>query len=111
MVMLVENQEHLYLIQLGSLLENTEDGICVMDANTLLFEYANKNAQTYLGYSMAELRNLTPRDLQPTQNVVIFDEVINPLYNGVATEFGKNSTLSLYGKSLRAVMTISSQSG
>lgn len=79
--MLVENREHLYLIQLGNLLENTEDGICVMDANTLLFEYANKNAQTYLGYSIAELRSLTPRDLQPTENVVIFDEIIIPLYN------------------------------
>jgi hypothetical protein len=30
---------------------------------------------------------------------------------GAATEFGKNSTLSFYGKSLRVVMAINARSG
>ena len=42
------------------------------------------------------------------RNISNIDKVVKV---GAVTEFGKNSTLSLYGKSLRAVMTISSQSG
>jgi diguanylate cyclase (GGDEF)-like protein/PAS domain S-box-containing protein len=74
-----------HLTRLGRMLELSDDGICVMDAETLRFEYANENAQHYFGRSLLELLNLTPRQLQPVAEFAAFQEAIKPLYNNEKT--------------------------
>src|SRR5687768_17275310 len=44
---------------------NSNAGVYLIDADTLRCEYANRTAQCDLQYSMAELRELLPRDGEP----------------------------------------------
>src|SRR5687768_9992400 len=44
---------------------NSNAGVYLIDADTLRCEYANRTAQFDLQYSMAELRELMPRDGEP----------------------------------------------
>ena len=46
-------------------LENSLNEILIFDNKTLCFIDANKVAQSNLGYSMEELRSMTPMDIQP----------------------------------------------
>jgi PAS domain S-box-containing protein len=68
------------LIDMLYLLERSVDGICALDAVTLHFVYANENAQSYLGHSLTELFDLTPRELQPAAAFAAFQEALKPLY-------------------------------
>ncbi len=74
-----------HLFRMGRLLDRSDDGICVMDAKTQQFEYANKNAQQYLGRSLPELRGLTPKDLQPVAAYADYQEALKPLYSNEKT--------------------------
>ncbi len=53
------------LQRLGRILDSTVNEIYVFDAQTLKFIMVNQGAQRNLGYSMEELRGMTPLDLQP----------------------------------------------
>ena len=53
------------LQRLGRILDSTVNEIYVFDAHTLNFTMVNQGAQRNLGYSMDELRHMTPLDLKP----------------------------------------------
>ena len=53
------------LQRLGRILDSTVNEIYVFDAHTLQFTMVNQGAQRNLGYSMDELRHMTPIDLKP----------------------------------------------
>jgi PAS domain S-box-containing protein len=67
-------------VRMARLLEGSDDGICVLDAKTFHFEYANANAQGYLGHSMTELFEITPKELQSDADFASLKEAIKPLY-------------------------------
>ena len=53
------------LQRLGRILDSTVNEIYVFDACTLKFTMVNQGAQRNLGYTMDELRHMTPLDLKP----------------------------------------------
>lgn len=63
-------------------LENTLNEIYIFDAETLRFLEVNRGARQNLGYSMEELRDLTPLDLNPEFTFESFTELIEPVRKG-----------------------------
>jgi PAS domain S-box-containing protein len=73
-----EEQAH----RLSYLLEESLNEIYVFDAETLKFLMVNKGARMNLGYTMDELRALTPLDLNPAYSPESFAALVQPLRAG-----------------------------
>lgn len=68
--------------RLGHVLEGSLNEICVFDAASLRFLEVNRGARENLGYTMEELRALTPVDLKPEFTPEGFLELLAPLRCG-----------------------------
>jgi PAS domain S-box-containing protein len=68
--------------RLGRMVEDAHGEIFVFDSETLRFLQVNRGARENLGYSMEELRELTPLDLKPDYTEERFAELIKPLREG-----------------------------
>ena len=68
--------------RLGRILENSLNEIYIFDAETLRFIEVNRGARENLGYTMEELRELTPLHLKPEFTEESFAELLRPLSNG-----------------------------
>lgn len=75
-----KSQELAYAM--GQILEDSLNEIYILDANTLKFIQVNKAARDNTGYSMEELKKLTPIDLSRALSMDDFKELIKPLLNG-----------------------------
>ncbi len=71
---------------LGSILENSLNEIYIYDAATLLFTLANHGARKNTGYSMDELKYLSPVNLKPDFTIEEYKQLINPLLSGEKEE-------------------------
>lgn len=69
-------------IQLGRILDDSDNEIYVFDAVSLRFIKVNRGARKNLGYSMDELRNLTPFDIKPEISEANFRGLVTPLHSG-----------------------------
>jgi len=67
---------------LGRVIEESLNEIFVFDSETLKFINVNRGARENLGYTMEELKNLTPLDLKPEFTQEQFNEFIRPLRTG-----------------------------
>ncbi len=65
--------------RLGRIIEETLNEIYMFDSETLGFVEVNQGARKNLGYSMAELRGMTPLDIKPEFTRKQFLDRINPL--------------------------------
>ncbi|WP_390886676.1 PAS domain-containing sensor histidine kinase [Lacinutrix neustonica] len=54
----------------------------VFDAKTLKFVNVNYGGQKNIGYSLAELKTMTPLDIKPDLSEVTFQKIIDPLLDG-----------------------------
>jgi len=68
--------------QLGRIVEESLNEVYVFDAKTQLFTMVNRGARENLGYSMSEMRQLTPFNLKPELTQAQYDELLIPLLNG-----------------------------
>jgi PAS domain S-box-containing protein len=68
--------------RLGRLLEAAGGEICLFDAATLRFLEANRGARENLGYSMEELRALTPLDIGDEIEPAQLEAALAPLRSG-----------------------------
>lgn len=68
--------------RMGCILEQSWNEIYTFDADTLHFVDASDGACQNLGYSMAELRQLTAVDLKPEFTIEQFEALIGPLRRG-----------------------------
>ncbi len=66
----------------GRILASSLSEIYTFDARTLRFIRVNRKARENLGYSMEELRHLTPLDLAPEFTPGSFEKLLAPLYSG-----------------------------
>ncbi|HSG66968.1 MAG TPA: PAS domain S-box protein [Gammaproteobacteria bacterium] len=64
---------------LGDVLEALTNEILMFDEKTLRFMYANRGARENLGYTMEEMRRLTPLDVKPEFSRETFEALIAPL--------------------------------
>jgi len=67
-------------------LENSLNEILIFDSQTMRFIDVNKVAQSNLGYSMEELRCMTPVEIQPQFTSESFASLIEPLRTGQQPE-------------------------
>jgi len=66
----------------GRILDSSLNEIYVFDAGTLHFIHANHGACGNLGYTIEELRGMTPLDLKPGFTREAFERVVRPLRSG-----------------------------
>lgn len=65
-----------------SLLDGTRVAVFIFDPDTLRFSYVNQGAVDQLGYTEAELREMTPLDIKPDYDEPRFREMLSPLLSG-----------------------------
>ena len=65
--------------QLALIVEHSLNEIYIFDVNSLNFQTVNQKARENLGYSMEELRNLTPLDLKPGLSRPVWDRLTGRL--------------------------------
>ncbi|MBK6645006.1 MAG: PAS domain S-box protein [Anaerolineales bacterium] len=68
--------------RLSDVLEASLNEIYIFDPVSLGFEYVNSGARLNLGYSLEELKTMTPVDLKPQFTEASFRNVIAPLLSG-----------------------------
>ncbi|NLV27231.1 MAG: PAS domain S-box protein [Methanomicrobiales archaeon] len=68
--------------QLGDILDKSLNEIYIFDSDTLLFLYVNKGAITNLGFTLEELKEMTPLDIKPEFTDESFELKVTPLRNG-----------------------------
>lgn len=68
--------------QLAKTFEMSLNEIYIFDAETLKFTMVNKGARQNLGYSLEELKELTPFDIKPDITAAQFEEMLTPLRSG-----------------------------
>ena len=66
----------------GLLLERSINEIYIFESETLHFTDVSRGARENLGYSLGELKNMTPLDIKPEFTRESFEELISPLRNG-----------------------------
>lgn len=66
----------------GRILDQSLNEIYVFDADTLLFTQVNRGASRNLGYSLDELRRMTPMDIKPAYTRANFEALLEPLRSG-----------------------------
>ncbi len=67
---------------LGKIIEDSLNEVYIFDAETLRFIQVNRGARDNLGYTLQELRELTPVDLKPKFNRADMVDLIQPLRSG-----------------------------
>ncbi len=67
---------------LKNIIENSLNEIYLFNTDTLKFEFVNRGALNNLGYSLEELKNMTPVDLKPEFTLDKFLSLIKPLLEG-----------------------------
>jgi|GEM_PF-720442 len=68
--------------RLGRIVEDSVSEVYIFDADSYYFELVNRGARENLGYSMEELRQLTPWDIKPQFTRDEFIQYMTPLRNG-----------------------------
>jgi PAS domain S-box-containing protein len=66
----------------GRMLDESHDEIYVFDSHSLRFLHVNRGGRENTGYSMNELRGMTPTDLKPQETLEGFAERLRPLREG-----------------------------
>lgn len=67
------------LVSFGNILDESVNEIFFFDYETLRFAHVNQGARKNLGYSMDELKAMTPLDLKPEFNRQTFEQTLAPL--------------------------------
>ena len=65
--------------RLGQIMDDLVNEIYIFDSETLKFSQVNKVARNNLGYSMEELRQMTPIDIEPEMTEESFRNLVKPL--------------------------------
>ncbi len=68
--------------RLGRIVEDAVSEVYVFSAEDFRFSLVNRGARDNLGYSMAELRAMTPWDVMPSMSRQEFLELVEPLLEG-----------------------------
>ncbi len=77
---------------LGRILDDSLNEIYIFDADTLRFVQVNRGARENLGYTMEELVQLTPVDLEREFTAPAFAALLEPLRSGEQTKLNFNTT-------------------
>lgn len=70
------------LQSLGAIVDDSMNEVYIFDSANMKFTYANKKAQRNLGYTLQEMKEMTPPDIKPPYNKEIFAQLMKPLLEG-----------------------------
>lgn len=73
-------------VHLSEVLDESSNEIYFFDSESLRFVNANRGALENLGYSIDEIKAMTPLDLKPGYDVASFGELLRPLRTGLKNE-------------------------
>lgn len=80
---ITEQKKRLKEIQRYKLIfEQSINEIYIFDVKTLMFTYVNQASINNLGYSLEELKRMTPVDIKPEFTLQQFNELLSPLREG-----------------------------
>ena len=79
------------LVSFGGILERSLNEIYIFDAQSLHFVLVNRGARDNLGYTMDELRQLTPLDIKTQFTAQTFAVLVEPLQNGSVSSLQFNT--------------------
>ncbi len=68
--------------RLSGMLERSLNEIYIFDLESLKFEYVNHGALSNLGYTLDQMREMTPLDLKPEYDARTFGQMVEPLRTG-----------------------------
>lgn len=68
--------------KLLSIIESSLNEIYIFDTETLHFEYLNQGAMKNIGYTLDEMKNMTPLDIKPRLTMADFRRMVAPLISG-----------------------------
>jgi PAS domain S-box-containing protein len=71
---------------ISEIVEESLNEIFIFDAETLMFIQVNKGGRQNMGYSLAEMKLMTPIEIKPEFEEKEFIELIEPLKNGSVNE-------------------------
>ena len=77
--------------RLRKIIENSGQGAFTVDPNDFTFMNVNRIARNNLGYTLKELKKLTPADLKVNQSLEEFEHFVRPLKNGVISKLEYNT--------------------
>ncbi|TWU06887.1 Sensory/regulatory protein RpfC [Symmachiella macrocystis] len=66
----------------GQIIDRSHNEIYIFNSRSLKFMHVNHGARDNIGYTMAELKDMTPLDIKPQHMRASFDEIVAPLRNG-----------------------------
>ncbi len=72
------------LQSLGYIVDNSMHEVYIFDPKTMKFTYVNKEVQRNTGYSLEEMKAMTPVDLKPEYTKKTFSLLLDQLYNGTS---------------------------
>jgi diguanylate cyclase (GGDEF)-like protein/PAS domain S-box-containing protein len=75
-------EAHKHETRYKSILEYSFEEIYIFDAETLHFVEVSNGATANLGYTINELKNMTPTDIKPMLSESVFKSILKPLING-----------------------------
>ncbi|QDU08690.1 ATP-binding protein [Gimesia aquarii] len=81
--LVVANRKAEQLSAFGQILDRSQNEIYIFDQETLKFVHVSKGACRNIGYSMEELRELTPVEIKPEHTQQSFQEIVAPLVEGL----------------------------
>jgi PAS domain S-box-containing protein len=70
------------LAAFGDILNRSLNEIFIFDVESLCFVHVNHGARENIGYTMEELRVMTPVDIKPSQTAATFAKLVAPLLDG-----------------------------
>lgn len=73
-------------LRLGRIVDQSVNEVYCFDAATLMFEAVNRGAGENLGYTLEEMKGLTPVDIKPDFSLETFEEVLRPLRDGASEQ-------------------------
>ncbi|WP_298869352.1 ATP-binding protein [uncultured Gimesia sp.] len=85
--LLIANRKAEQLSAFGHILDRSQNEIYIIDIGTYNFIHVNQGAINNIGYSMEELRTLTPVDIKPQETPESFAKMLAPLIEGTQDHF------------------------
>ncbi|MDY0152423.1 MAG: PAS domain S-box protein [Candidatus Cloacimonas sp.] len=76
-------QAEMEKFKLLSIIDNSFNEIFIFDAQTMHYEYMNQSAMKNSGYTLEEMRLMTPRDFTATYDEIAAERMINDLLNEI----------------------------
>lgn len=78
----VQKETEHQLQSLGYIVDNSNVEVYIFDINSFNFTYINKAAEKNIGYTLQEMKSMTPVDIKPQYNMQSFKKLMKHIIDG-----------------------------